>query len=213
MGILYPFKRVYGLIGAPRSGKDLIANFLVETRGFTKIAFADQIKLEFGISDADFDAAKSTGSDLELRNKLWDFSAEKKKNDPEYFIRTVINKINALQESVVVTDIRTQDELRAFYGVPLVRQTSAGKLFLVTKNGQYVASSGHIAGSKILESDLQDYFDTGKCQRIVNNDSGLCDFYQHLDEFFFMQDIVNLSNKLQLLNYLRQFNITRKTQQ
>ena len=42
-----PFKRAFGLVGAVRSGKDSVANFLVETRGFVPLAFADQIKEEF----------------------------------------------------------------------------------------------------------------------------------------------------------------------
>lgn len=36
-----------GLIGAPKSGKSLIGNFLTNNRNYKQFAFADQIKKEF----------------------------------------------------------------------------------------------------------------------------------------------------------------------
>ena len=40
-----------GIIGAPGAGKDAIADYLIEAKGYDRIAFADQIKEEYyGIS-------------------------------------------------------------------------------------------------------------------------------------------------------------------
>jgi len=74
--IAFPFKRIYGLVGAMRTGKDSVANFLIETRGFKQIAFADQIKEEFGISKEDFEAAKIAGNIEELRSTDFAFSSK-----------------------------------------------------------------------------------------------------------------------------------------
>src|SRR5690242_14178452 len=113
--VVFPKKRIFGLIGAPRSGKDTVANYLQETRNFGAMAFADKIKEEFGISKEDFEAAKIAGNIEDLRKKLWDFSAVKKKIDPLYFIKKVMDEANSYQKSTVITDIRTLDELEAFF--------------------------------------------------------------------------------------------------
>lgn len=186
--IVFPFKRIFGLIGAPRAGKDSVAQFLQETREFEPIAFADRIKEEFGISKEDFEAAKIAGNIDSLREQLWAFSAEKKKDDPLYFINLVIRDTLANQDSVVITDIRTPEELKAVQSV--------GRVYWVSRVIQGDQDeSGRLIGSKLDFDDLVDQLHKRSNIRLINNKyKGLFSFYKDLDKFFFMEDIMDLSD-------------------
>lgn len=211
--------RVFGLVGAMRTGKDSVANFLIETRGFTRMAFADQIKKEFGISNADFEAAKIAGNIEELRKRLWAFSAEKKKNDPLYFIKKVIDKARNHDGNVIITDIRTEEELAAFFDMELGPHLHLKRVYWVRGVfGQEVDKEDRLNGSKLLRSKVincQATYNTGYDLRCIYNDqSGLYKFYQHLDKFFFTEDIEDIWND-PVLNgnmrrYLDQFEIKVK---
>jgi hypothetical protein len=206
--IRFPYKRVFGCIGAQRSGKDTVAEYLHETRGFTVLAFADQIKEEFGISRDDFESAKLTGQIERLRQELWDFSAGIRKDDPNHFIRGVIEKVEAASESVIVTDIRTMDELLAMCGCSI-----PAKVYWVHgREGDL--DNGMIAGSKLpYTSPTYDTFiATGRLKNIENSKSGLYHFYQQLDQYFFREDVLDLSGKEQdhLRDYLNQFYVSQR---
>lgn len=207
--IAFPFKRIFGLIGAPRVGKDSVAQFLQESRGFRPMAFADKIKEEFGVSNEDFEAAKIAGNIEELRQKLWDFSAEKKRAKPGYFIDKVTETIIDSKDSVVVTDIRTQDELEAITEV-------GGRIYwVVGKDLQSTGESGLLLGSKLFLSFLVDEAKANRVRILKNDVKGLFRFFQHLENHFFQEDIMDLSdspsdkqsdNKHRtMLSYLDQF--------
>lgn len=107
-----------GLIGAPRSGKSLLGEFLVKNKGYRQFAFANQVKEEFfslsRFSESDFEWAKRYNGELEqeIRNSLWEYSDKRKKECGDlYFILPVIKKIKEYDGNVVVTDIRTEEEL------------------------------------------------------------------------------------------------------
>ena len=107
-----------GLIGAPRSGKSLIGNYLTNVKKFKQFAFADQIKKEYFLSskysESDFEWAKRYNKDLEntIRDSLWEYSREKKIEKGDlYFIEPVIDNIQSCKENVIITDIRTKEEL------------------------------------------------------------------------------------------------------
>lgn len=186
--IVFPFKRIFGLVGAPRAGKDSVAKFLEETREFKAVAFADRIKEEFGITKEDFEAAKIAGNIEELRDRLWEFSAQKKKVDPLYFINLVVNDTLASEHSTVITDIRTQEELEAVQSI--------GRVYWVS----HVArgdedESGMLCGSKLNFNNLMNQLHKESTIRLINNDDrGLFRFYKRLDKFFFMEDIMDLSD-------------------
>jgi len=209
--IAFPFKRIFGLIGAPRVGKDSVAQFLQESREFRPMAFADKIKEEFGVSNEDFEAAKIAGNIEELRQKLWDFSAEKKRAKPGYFIDKVTKAIVNSKESVVVTDIRTQDELEA------IKEIDGRIYWVVGKGIQSVGESGLLLGSKLFLTFLVEEAQTNRI-RVINNDvKGLFRFFQHLENHFFQEDIMDLSDspydkqtdekRRAMLSYLDQFEV------
>jgi len=187
--IPFPKKRIFGLIGPPRSGKDTVANFLQETRNFAPMAFADRIKEEFGVNKADFEAAKIAGNIEELRQKLWDFSAQKKAKDPEYFIRLVMEQAASIEESVVITDIRTEDEFNALFQYsPANVITRVYAIF--QKSSPYEDDGKTVKGSKLTHSFLE--MSNERIHRIYNSACGLYEFYQDLDRYFFTEDIMDL---------------------
>jgi len=188
--IVFPFKRIFGLIGVPRSGKDSVSNFLQETREFVPLAFADRIKKEFGVSKEDFEAAKISGNIKELRDKLWAYSAEKTKDDPEYFIRLVMEQAANTKKSVIITDIRTEDEFNALFkyapaeNLPRIYHISSG-------------DTNEFSGDCLVESKISRGFllqNSGNIRFILNNkkESGLYAFYQALEHYFMVEDIMDL---------------------
>jgi hypothetical protein len=214
MTVVFPFRRVFGLVGAIRTGKDSVANFLSETRGFVQIAFADQIKEEFGISKEDFEAAKIAGNIEELRDKLWTFSADKKKEDPNYFIKKVTEKTEQLEQSVIITDIRTEEELIAFYNI----DSRINRVYWVRgDHTQEIDEKGFLAGSKLKEHAVANCLSPTSeydLRCIYNDKKGLYAFYQELDKFFFAEDIEDIWNdpilKGNVRMYLDQFEIKLK---
>jgi hypothetical protein len=207
--INYPLKKIVGLLGAPRAGKDQVANFLTETRGYVQLAFADQIKKEFGVSKEDFEAAKIAGNIEELRDRLWAFSAKKKQQDPFYFINKVVDYALASPSSVVITDIRTKEEL-----LTIEQINKHATIYWVT--GQCNSfKDDYLAGSKLKKTDILDRFQSGNnYYRIISNENnGLYSFYKYLDRYFFYEDIVDINQKLgfdELIVYAEQFDIRQK---
>lgn len=206
--IVFPFKRVWGVIGATRSGKDSVAAYLKETRNFTPLAFSDQIKEEFGISKEEFEAAKNTNRIEALRKELWDFTARIKQSDPLHFVRGVMGKIEDTKTSVIVTDIRTEDELAAF-----CKYRDAKLYRIIGRVSDY--ENGFIAGSKLSHSSstLNSLIETGQMKMMNNTVDGLFYFYQYLDQFFYKEDIEDLfgrGDKKTLRDYLAQFNVTQR---
>lgn len=107
-----------GLIGAPGSGKDEVAKFLVEKHGFERLAFADQIKAsyfaEMGITDEQFKAARGTAMETIWRAGLWEYSGQMKcTNGQNYFIDPILRQIENSTGSTVISDIRTNWEFSA----------------------------------------------------------------------------------------------------
>jgi hypothetical protein len=202
--VKFPNKRVFGLLGAPRSGKDEVAKYLQESRNFASMAFADKIKEEFGISKEDFETAKITGEINRLRQELWDFSAQKKKDDPEYFIRLVMEEAAEIEQSIVITDIRTEDEFNALFRHSPLGVTN--RVYMVERSidtwepvdKEY--SDYTIKGSKISASFYCNQADKQKIKIIDNKEDGLYKFHQYLQGFFFKEDIMDLVGSSDLLD-------------
>jgi len=115
-------KSVVGLIGLPGAGKDFLADLLVKYNNFNKIAFADQIKQEYynvsGFSEEAFKKNRNTDLEKKIRKGLWDYSDKMRKQFGEfYFITPVIQKIKDSTQSVLVTDVRTENEIEALYDI------------------------------------------------------------------------------------------------
>lgn len=99
-----------GLIGAPRSGKGIIADYFVKYKGFKKFAFADKIKegyfAQSEYTKEQFDNLKGTSLEKSIRKCLWKYSdAMKYKYGEDYFVNQVVKEFNKY-ENIVVNDIR-----------------------------------------------------------------------------------------------------------
>jgi hypothetical protein len=106
-----------GLIGAPGSGKDEVAKFLVEKHGFKRLAFADQIKKSYfasiGITEEKFKAARGTGKEEMWRSGLWDYSGKMQiEHGDRFFIDPVLKEVKEHPAPTVISDIRTYKEFK-----------------------------------------------------------------------------------------------------
>ena len=107
-----------GLIGAPGSGKDEVAKFLVEKHGFKRLAFADQIKKSYfaaiEITEEEFKAARGTEKEEMWRSGLWEYSGQAKVvHGDRYFIDPIIKEVKEYPTPTVISDIRTDAEFQA----------------------------------------------------------------------------------------------------
>jgi hypothetical protein len=110
-----------GLVGYKQSGKDTIANWLVENKGYTKRAFAQPIKeicsSLFGITEEQlYNPAKK-----ELKDNIWGMSPRVMMQKVGEGLRNVHNdcltlwmkrELLSLGDSVVISDIRLEDEIK-----------------------------------------------------------------------------------------------------
>lgn len=164
-----------GLIGAPKSGKSLIGNFLTNSKNYKQFAFADQIKEEFfsqsKYSEKDFDWAKRYNSELEnlIRDSLWEYSNNKKIEKGElYFISPIIEKIRSYNGNVVVTDIRTPEEL--------FELESIGVKFIVIS--KLNCEDEVLVGTRIPHNLIEKY------KVFKNWFNGLDELYRNFETFF-----------------------------
>lgn len=115
-------KQVVALVGPLGAGKDTVAKHLVDRHGFRRFAFADEIKRNYyaanGYSDEQFKASRGTDLEERIRAGLWQYSDRvKREKGPLYFINIVVGAIRDCPDPVVVTDIRTTDELAAMRSI------------------------------------------------------------------------------------------------
>lgn len=150
-------KTTIALVGPLGAGKDTVAMCLVGRHGFRRFAFADEIKRQYyaasGHSEGMFKAARGTALEDEIRSGLWQYSDRvKRERGPLYFIDIVAGAIRDCRLPVVVTDIRTRDELGAM-------RASGARIVLVVKLAQGEAfreprGEDRIPGTRLTYGDL-----------------------------------------------------------
>lgn len=119
-----------GIIGRARVGKDTAGKWLVDNRGFRRVAFADALKeaalradpivevdnvgdyyrLTETVADFGWEAAKE---DYEVRRILQEFGAAMRAVDEDIWIRPVLAKVMEANDAgvpCVVTDVRYPNE-------------------------------------------------------------------------------------------------------
>jgi hypothetical protein len=135
-----------------------VAKHLVENYGFKRFAFADEIKRSYyaasGHSEEQFKSARGTPLEEEIRSGLWQYSDRiKREKGLLYFINIVVGAIGDCPHPVVVTDIRTVEELEAMRSVGakviLVLKIAAGALDI-----EPLPCTG-IPGARMSYCDLQ----------------------------------------------------------
>jgi dephospho-CoA kinase len=164
-----------GLIGAPNSGKDVIADFLVKNKGFRKFAFADRIKKEYyatsGYSEEQFKNSRGTELEQIIRIGLWKFSDEKRNEFGNlHFITPVIQEIIDCQTSVVVSDVRTLYEFDQLNKI--------GSIMIHVYRTVFDLTNEYIPGTRLRT------LTTKALLKFYNNYSTLELFQEKLVEFF-----------------------------
>jgi len=130
-----------------RAGKDMVADWLTEHRNFKRFAIADRIKTAYfafiGYSADKFEKDKGTLRGQEIRAGLWEYSDCIKAHYGErVFIDHLLEKVEKCDKNVVVTDVRTPQEVLAM--------TSFGaRLILITRGEIYDSPDDLIAGSRL----------------------------------------------------------------
>lgn len=150
-----------GIIGRARVGKDTAGAWLVENRGYVRVGFADPIKEAALRLDPVVDTDEVGGQWLrlseavdmmgwerakefpEVRRILQEYGMTIRATDPDFWLRTALNKVKAANDAgrpVVITDVRFPNEAdslrRAGFhllyvdrpGVPHLNHASEGAL-------------------------------------------------------------------------------------
>ncbi|CCQ44652.1 putative deoxynucleotide monophosphate kinase [Pseudarthrobacter siccitolerans] len=175
---------IVGLIGKKRSGKDTFAGGLIDAHGFTRVAFADPVRQaaldldpyvgrpalpgqlapqrEVRLSDVIDSIGWESAKDYvpEVRRILENFGTNSiRKLDPDFWVRMAVEKIQATEGPVVVTDVRfpnEADKIRELGGhvVRIVRpgfESAPGAHVCETSLDEYVADLTFVNDSTIEE--------------------------------------------------------------
>lgn len=146
---------IIGLTGYAQSGKDTVANILVEKYGFTRIAFADKIRellyeinpmaggepLKFKVDIEGWDRAKQHPEVRRLLQKTG--VAARKLFGSEFWVNQAMRQFPG-ESKIVVTDVRFTNEAKSL-------QMNGGQLWRITRVG-VGAVNGHVS-----ETELDDY--------------------------------------------------------
>jgi hypothetical protein len=154
-------KPIVALVGPLGAGKDTMAKLLMDHHGFQRFAFADEIKRQYyaasGHSEEEFKAARGTALEEEIRTGLWQYSDHiKREKGALWFVNIVVGAMRDCPRPVVVTDIRTPDELEAMRSV-------GAKIILVLRISKDAGFLGplqpehhqNIPGSRLQYSDVE----------------------------------------------------------
>jgi hypothetical protein len=110
--------KVIGLVGYPRTGKDAIAQKLVEDHGFVRLAFGDSVKRLLLAIDPSYndnldvlEKRKASGI-YDTREKLQNLGQVLRNFREDFWVDTLRKEFMELPEeaSVIITDIRYQNE-------------------------------------------------------------------------------------------------------
>jgi len=162
-------KIVMGIVGPTRSGKDTVAEWLVENRGYRRFAIADRIKDEYfskiAITSQKFEQFKGTDREQELRDGLWQYSdSVKAKHGKDWFVDRVFDEISGCEDHAIITDIRTQTELN------VARWRGAAILLVFGKQHAPPGDrSETIPGSRLFWNQVKPHFqiaNTGTIERL-----------------------------------------------
>lgn len=171
---------IVGLIGKKRSGKDTFAGALIDAFSFTRVAFADpvrqaaldldpyvgrpalpgqlapqrEIRLSDVIDSIGWEAAKDYVP--EVRRILENFGTNSiRKLDPDFWVRMAVEKIQATDGPVVVTDVRFPNE------ADKIRELG-GYVVRIVRPGFESAPGAHICETALdgYEADVTFYNDS-----------------------------------------------------
>ena len=148
---------IIGISGKMGTGKTTLARHLVKTLGGEVMSFADalrqEVKEHFGIPMGTMtdQEAKATlriqvgFKDMLLRELLQWWGAERRRSDPDYWVKQLLHK--AGEGIVLVDDVRYRNEARAI-------QAAGGH---VVRIDPYPGWQSSVGADHLSETDLDDY--------------------------------------------------------
>lgn len=148
-------RKIIGLIGAPGAGKDSFAEYFVKFNNFNKLAFADEIKKGYykriDFTENRFKNLRGKDREEEIRKNLWKYSSEICKiNGNDYFVNVVVNKILLKNLNFIITDIRTEIELKSIISLN-------GKIILILRNYIEELKNKILPGTKLRLSKIIEF--------------------------------------------------------
>tara|TARA_R100000951_G_scaffold114960_1_gene121533 strand:+ start:33280 stop:33789 length:510 start_codon:yes stop_codon:yes gene_type:complete len=110
--------KVIGLVGYPRTGKDAIAEKLVEDHGFVRLAFGDSVKRLLLAIDPSYNnnldvlEKRKASSTYETREKIQNLGQVLRNFREDFWVDSLREEFMELPPdvSVIITDIRYQNE-------------------------------------------------------------------------------------------------------
>jgi hypothetical protein len=169
-------KVIIGLGHKKGTGKDTVANYLVEHWGFTRVAFADVLKQAAGIVYS-LTEQQLNGSLKEVLDPRWNRTprellqqtgvALRDAVDTDLWVKAAFAKIESSPGNFVISDLRFPNEFRAI-------QAAGGINCLVNRLIPPNEFSSHQSETALDQADWHFVFD---------NNSTLTNLFQQVDSF------------------------------
>lgn len=173
---------IIGLSGYARTGKDTVADYLVENHEFTRLAFADpmrealyalnpslglsRLSLQEVIDECGWDGYKETLFGEEIRGLLQRMGTEvgREMFGEHFWVDYLLNKALEIKGNVVISDVRFLNEAEA------IRQAN-GQVWRVNRPGVKAANSH----ASEIQMDSFDNFDV-----VITNDTTIDELFLEL---------------------------------
>lgn len=189
--------KVIGIIGSIGSGKDTSADWMIQNKGFQRLAFATKVKdvahVVFG-----WDREKLEGLTKESRAwreevcPFWNITPRKalqligtemfrKMIDDQVWVKTVVKQIQESNKNTVITDCRFENEFQAIKDL-------GGKILYIQRGPEPEWASKAASGAEFDEkygvhvTDWNIYVLKGKADIVIENNGTLKDLYDTLAE-------------------------------
>lgn len=118
---------IIGLLGHKESGKDTLASFLIKDHGYTRLAFADDLKaLAYDLNPwietdhdgfwrlatlVDMSSWDEAKKEFEVRRFLQDLGVSLRERDPNFWVDRVARRLEIENGPIVITDVRFLNEV------------------------------------------------------------------------------------------------------
>ena len=172
------------VIGKMGSGKDVIGEYLIRKYGFTRYAFADNVKL---IAEVWFPGLYGDGKE-KPRKLLQDVGTKFREIDSDVWIKAMLEDIDSNEgvakahgfriEDVVVTDVRMPNEYKALKdrGFKFIRVDVDNETRI-----QRLRDRGDSFTEKDLLHDTEQHYDSFECDYYVFNQGSKELAYEQID--------------------------------
>lgn len=166
------------LAGKASSGKDTVASHLISKYSFTRFAFADALKdyisYKFNIDkhimySQQGKKQRYLNTEFTIRDLLINEGCAKRQEDPNYWIKIILKKIQECQGNVVISDFRFPNEYD-FLVENLINTHNIKTINIIRENGAEIIDD-------ISETSLNNF----KFDKIIFNDRSLSDLYHTVD--------------------------------